>query len=688
VEGWRIYTIHPLVNTGPSANRVDIVFMGDGYTSSEIATTYASQVSAFVDYLFDGSLLTEPFGRYRSFFNVYAIDVISSQSGADHPAKDIFRNTALNASYSFDGVTDRLLYIDESAAGAVESETLSGTHIGADLRFVVVNDSTYGGGGGQYGVYAGANDSAREIALHEIAHSFVGLADEYGGGTRYVGDDPLQPNVTTDPDGAKWAEWIGYEQPGIGPIGAYEGGLYQDAGIFRPSENSKMRSLEQPFDAVARERFILAFYDLVDPLDGFSANEGALRNPAGLSVDAIDPEVIRVDWTVGARTFVDHGETLSFDFDDFGFGTYAVAAHAYDPTDWVRSDRSSLEQSVTWTVVNDRRLIGGARNDILSGNALANEIEGRVGNDLLLGGAGADTLLGGGGHDRLDGGPGPDILDGGPGNDTYRVDDGGDSVLESGIGTDTVVASVSYALTAWARVETLRTPSTVAKSPLTLKGSSAANTILGNSGPNKLDGKGGADRLYGYGGNDVYHVDHVLDRVIESGVGRDTVIASTSYALSRTVSVEVLRTSSAAATSAIDLTGSSIANAIAGNAGVNVISGKGGNDRLTGGRSKDAFVFDTPLNPSTNVDRIMDFVARDDTVRLDDAVFATLTRGALAASALAFGAAAADLTDRIVYDRSTGSLFYDADGLGGGEQVKFATLPTRPFIGHLDFVVI
>ena len=71
---------------------------------------------------------------------------------------------------------------------------------------------------------------ARLAIMHRIdvlhlEHPFAGLADEYGGDpTRYTGPEPFQANITTDPTGAKWAAWLGYDQPGIGVIGAYEGG--------------------------------------------------------------------------------------------------------------------------------------------------------------------------------------------------------------------------------------------------------------------------------------------------------------------------------------------------------------------------------------------------------------------------------------------------------------------------------
>src|SRR5215204_6725812 len=99
-------------------------------------------------------------------------------------------------------MTDRLLHIDETKANTAMDTALSGTGIAAEMRYVLVNDSKYGGGGGSFGVYSAGNGDAREIALHEIGHSFAGLADEYGGGT-----EPGPINVTKNSSGAKWAEW-------------------------------------------------------------------------------------------------------------------------------------------------------------------------------------------------------------------------------------------------------------------------------------------------------------------------------------------------------------------------------------------------------------------------------------------------------------------------------------------------
>ena len=349
--------LRPIAVTGNSANRVDIIILGDGYTSSQIASTYTSHIQNYLSYIFDDSALTQPFGRYENFFNVYAVDVVSNQSGADDPVAGVVRDTALDASYRWDGVTDRLLYVDHNKATAAMNGALSGTGIGAEMRYVLVNDTKYGGGGGYFGVYAAGNDAAREVALHEIGHSFAGLADEYDDYnpnviSTYTGPEPIEINVTKSSTGAKWAEWLGYNDPILGLVGAYEGARYFDQGIYRPSDNSKMRSLDRPFDAIAREEFVHRFYALVNPLDGHDNNVGTKSNVQSLSVDVIDPSVIRVDWTVDNQTFFNVGETFNFATYGFGGGTYTVTARAYDPTDWVRGDRSDLEQTVMWTVSN------------------------------------------------------------------------------------------------------------------------------------------------------------------------------------------------------------------------------------------------------------------------------------------------------------------------------------------------
>lgn len=107
--------------------------------------------------------------------------------------------------------------------------------------------------------------------------------------------------------------------------------------------------------------------------------------------------------------------------------------------------------------------------------------------------------------------------------------------------------------------------------------------------------------------------------------------------------------------------------------GNDVLNGKGGNDILKGGKGKDTFEFDTALG-ANNVDKIKDFSVKDDKIHLGASIFSALYKGKLADSAFVVGTAAKDADDRIIYDRKSGALSYDADGSGAGAAIKFATV--------------
>jgi Ca2+-binding RTX toxin-like protein len=119
-----------------------------------------------------------------------------------------------------------------------------------------------------------------------------------------------------------------------------------------------------------------------------------------------------------------------------------------------------------------------------------------------------------------------------------------------------------------------------------------------------------------------------------------------------------------------------------------------GNDVLSGGKGKDVFVFGTKTNKSTNVDRINDFSVKDDTIWLDNAVFTKIGKGTeakpgkLGKDLFWTGKAAHDASDRIIYDKATGALYYDQDGTGRAAQVKIATLKKNLFLTEKDFFVI
>ncbi|EJN01629.1 M10 family metallopeptidase C-terminal domain-containing protein [Phyllobacterium sp. YR531] len=286
------------------------------------------------------------------------------------------------------------------------------------------------------------------------------------------------------------------------------------------------------------------------------------------------------------------------------------------------------------------------------------------------------------GDDILDGGTGADTMTGFAGNDTYHVDNAGDRVIEGNVaGVDTVLSSVTFATGA----QYVENVTLTGSANINATGNALANTLVGNSGNNTLDGGAGADLLSGGAGSDKYYIDNAGDRVVEGNVaGIDVVSSSVSFAAGGQHIESILLTGSAS----INATGNALNNYLVGNSGANIISGGAGSDTLTGGAGKDAFVFNTALG-STNRDTITDFDAPTDTIWLDDSVFSAFgALGTLTAAAFHIGASAADASDRIFYNSSTGGLFYDADGTAAGSALQFATLTKGLALTNADFVVI
>ncbi|MCW2274718.1 Ca2+-binding RTX toxin-like protein [Rhodoblastus acidophilus] len=341
------------------------------------------------------------------------------------------------------------------------------------------------------------------------------------------------------------------------------------------------------------------------------------------------------------------------------------------------------------------RANAGATGLALNGNELANTI---------YGGAGADTLKGGAGNDVLNGLAGADAMAGEAGNDTYFVDNAGDIVTEAvGGGVDTVYASVSYTLLSGQEIESLL--SNAGATGVTLTGNEFANTLTGGSGIDKLyggagndilSGLAGADAMEGGTGNDIYRVDNSSDTVTEAARGGvDTVYASVSYQLQSGQEVENLRANAGA--TGLTLVGNDLNNAIYGGTGADTLKGAGGTDglaggagadSLTGGAGKDSFRFDTALGAS-NIDTVVDFTIADDSMLLASAIFTQAGPvGVLGADAFVIGAAALDATDRIIYNSTTGAMFYDPDGLGGLAATQFATLSTSLAVTNTSFQVV
>ncbi|NEE34568.1 hypothetical protein G3M53_55165, partial [Streptomyces sp. SID7982] len=227
-------TVTSLRDSGPSAERFDVVIVGDGYTASQSGLQRQHAEAKWAEIA-----ATEPWNTYRQSVNVWLVEVVSNQSGVDNdPSQGVSRDTALDMGF-FCGGVERLLCLDEAKAQAYARQAP-----GMDAIVAVGNSTKYGGAGyPSLATVAGGNAQAGRIAIHELGHSVGGLADEYWTpGTTHSGGEPSEPNVTRDPWGSKWASYQGRSTPDGGIIGAYEGGHQFEHGIYRPSQDSLMRN--------------------------------------------------------------------------------------------------------------------------------------------------------------------------------------------------------------------------------------------------------------------------------------------------------------------------------------------------------------------------------------------------------------------------------------------------------------
>ncbi|SIQ15563.1 Ca2+-binding protein, RTX toxin-related, partial [Aromatoleum tolulyticum] len=371
-------------------------------------------------------------------------------------------------------------------------------------------------------------------------------------------------------------------------------------------------------------------------------------------------------------------------------------------------------------------------NLTLTGSSGNDAIYGDGGHDSLTGLGGSDTLYGLDGNDMLDGGVGTDNLLGGEGSDLYVINLASDhpaaeisdtgttgtdevrftsasastlKLYASDTGIEKVVAGTGSEATANTSGTTaLNVDASAVLNGLTLVGNAGANTLTGTAYNDMLDGGAGADRLTGGYGDDTYIVDTIKDAVSEGSVsgGSDTVVSSIGYTLGTNVEDLVLT-----GQAGLSGTGNSLANRLSGSDGADTLKGLAGNDvlqggagndmlvgglgldELTGGAGADVFRFESTLG-STNIDTLTDFDGTSDAIQLENLIFKKLAAtGSLAAANFVASAAgeAADANDYVLYNASTGGLYYDADGNGAGAAVQVATLTGAPTLDAGDFIV-
>jgi hypothetical protein len=190
--------------TGESAHKVDLLVMGDGYTAAEKAK-FERDANRLLEKLF----ATEPLKAHKNDFNVWGICPVSEESGIARPSGGEQRKSALG--FSFDAFRTNRYVLSFDNRSIVDAAS----HAPWEFMIVLANNKEYGGGGifGLYAVSTVDNPSSPRVLVHEFAHHFAGIADEYYlGSVAYLpaapAAEPWEPNITIDPKNPKWKSLV------------------------------------------------------------------------------------------------------------------------------------------------------------------------------------------------------------------------------------------------------------------------------------------------------------------------------------------------------------------------------------------------------------------------------------------------------------------------------------------------
>jgi hypothetical protein len=387
--------ITSLLSTGASSQRIDFVFVAEGYQASERAK-FLADATRFLEYMVDpaNGSLNQPFSGYRKYFNASALFVASNQSGLDTFGASV--DTYFNAGQRNAG--GRLIYGDnQKVAQAVSDAYAANAH---EVTVVLMNSTLYGGAGGSTAWVTAGNPSSAEAMLHEIGHTFASLEDEYADAS-LAGFGPVtgldSVHLSTSPSQVPWTAWLGYSDL-LGTVGTFEGGFYRSTGVYRATLDSKMFHLGVPFNAPEKEAFALAYYKGIGDYLSFDASIPGL-------VKAVVPDAAQLSfaWNING---VDVWTIDQNYLDLYSLGTPAngatVKLTTTDKSGFIRTELSATSQrellNVSGTGIQDITdqnytltqsqavyRFGADNNQIYFGSAIKA--------DYVDGGAGEDTIV-------------------------------------------------------------------------------------------------------------------------------------------------------------------------------------------------------------------------------------------------------------------------------------------------------
>lgn len=344
------FKVDTLLYNGTVSKRINFVFLGDGYKSTEFAK-YITDCQNVMNHLFSNS----PFNEYKPYCNVFAVRVPSVQSGTDHPVTTSecgtqpYQNANTYFGSTFDaGGTHRLLVPGSSA---VINNVLAANFPSYDQVFMIVNSPYYGGSGGSVAT-SSTEVNSKEVSLHEIGHSFAALADEYYAGDGYAGEW-INMTAQTNPTLVRWKNWYGTQ--GVGIYQHCCGG--NSPYWYRPHQNCKMRALNNPFCAVCKEAIVETIHGMVNPLDSYTPSASSVTITAQSQTFKVTlvkpaPNTLKVQWLLNNVLIAANKDSVVLTAASLITGTNSLTVKVTDTTILSRSNTHAGAHTYTntWTI--------------------------------------------------------------------------------------------------------------------------------------------------------------------------------------------------------------------------------------------------------------------------------------------------------------------------------------------------
>jgi hypothetical protein len=342
------FVVDTILYNGDKSKLLNIVIIGDGFMAGEqsLFKFYATNVK---EHFFS----QPPFSNYVNYFNVFAIEVPSNESGANHPGTSpdpdcppVPVSTADNyfgSTFDAYGI-HRLVCIRHYDSAA---NVLAANFPEYDIVLFMANSPYYGGSGGYYSVTT-INPASDEVTIHEIGHSFGDLADEYWSGSPW--EAPNQ-TMNSSPSTIRWKNWLYDNGIGIYPF-------TENSSWYRPHQGCKMQYLYVPFCSVCAERLIETIHNLVNPVNSYYPSDLlAITADTALLDFRLDllcpvPNTLKTEWTIDGHLAAVNTASFQVDPDTLALGGHQLAATVMDTTVLTRSDDHWISHmyNVTWDI--------------------------------------------------------------------------------------------------------------------------------------------------------------------------------------------------------------------------------------------------------------------------------------------------------------------------------------------------